>query len=139
MLKVSVGQHDGWIGEGQISYAGPGAVARARLAADVVAKRLALVGLATTDIRYDLIGIDALHGGASRPAGEPYEVRLRVAARVATEADAWRLAREVESLYTNGPAGGGGASTTVKPVLAMRSTLVPRAAVAWRVDYETVR
>ena len=138
MLKVSVAQHDGWIGEGQMSYAGPGAVARARLAADVVARRLALAGPASADIRYDLIGLDALHGGASRPEGEPYEVRLRVAARVSTEADAWRVAREVESLYTNGPAGGGGASTTVKPVLAMRSTLLPRSAVAWRVDCETV-
>ena len=48
------------------------------------------------------------------------------------------MAREIESLYTNGPSGGGGASTTVKPVLAMRSTLLPRSAVAWRVDYETV-
>ena len=138
MLKVSVGQHDGWIGEGQISYAGPGAAARARLAADVVAGRLALVGVTSTDIRYDLIGLDALHGGASTPACEPYEVRLRVAARAASEAEAWRIAREVESLYTNGPAGGGGASTTVKPVLAMRSTLVPRTLVPWRVDYETV-
>ena len=50
-----------------------------------------------------------------------------------------RVAREIESLYTNGPAGGGGASTTVKRVLAMRSTLLPRSSVAWRVDYETVR
>ena len=138
MLKASVGQHDGWIGEGQISYAGPGAVARARLAAEVVAARLARAGPPPIDVRYDLIGLDSLHGAASRPAGEPYEVRLRVAARVATEADAWRVAREVEALYTNGPAGGGGVSTTVKPVLAMRSTLLPRSAVPWRVDYETV-
>lgn len=138
MLKVSVGQYDGWIGEGQISYGGPGAVARARLAAEIVAGRLRLIGLATPDIRYDLIGVDALHADASRSAGEPSDVRLRVAARVPTEADAWRVAREVEALYTNGPAGGGGATTTARPVLAMRSTLVPRSAVAWRVDYETV-
>ena len=91
-----------------------------------------------TTLRCDLIGLDALHGGVSGPVGEPYEVRLRVATRVSTEADAWRVAREVESLYTNGPAGGGGASTAVKPVLAMRSTLLPRSAVAWRVDCETM-
>jgi hypothetical protein len=137
-LKVSVGQYEGWVGEGQISYAGPGAVARARLAADVVAKRLALMGFQSADMRYDLIGLDALHGAASVPVCEPYEVRLRVAARASTEADAWRVAREVESLYTNGPAGGGGASSGVKPVLAMRSTLVPRALVPWQVRYETV-
>ena len=98
MLKVSVGQYDGWIGEGQISYGGPGAVARARLAAQIVAGRLELVGLALPEIRYDLIGVDALHADASRSEGEPYEVRLRVAARASTEADAWRGAREGEAL-----------------------------------------
>jgi len=138
MLKVSVGQYEGWTGEGQISYAGPGAVARARLAADVVAKRLTTMGIVASDVRYDLIGVDALHGGASVPACEPYEVRLRVAARTATEGDAWKVAREVESLYTNGPAGGGGASTVVKRVLAMESALIPRASVPWRIQYETV-
>ena len=55
-------------------------------------------------------------------------MRLRVAARTEHGADAMRVAREVESLYTNGPAGGGGASTSVRQVLAMRSTLVPRSA-----------
>ena len=40
-LKVSVGHRDGYVGEGQISYAGPGAVARARLALDVVARAAA--------------------------------------------------------------------------------------------------
>jgi hypothetical protein len=137
-LKVSVGQYDGWIGEGQISYAGAGAVARARLAAEIVARRLRLVGLDTSEVRYDVIGQDALHGRCSAPLCEPYEVRLRVAARAASEAEAAMVPREVESLYTNGPAGGGGAWSSVRRVLSMRSTLLPRDAVAWRVDYETV-
>jgi hypothetical protein len=139
MLKVSVGQYEGWMGEGQISYAGPGAIARARLAAEVVIKRLGIVGIVPLDVRCDLIGVDALHGGASEPVWEPYEVRLRVAAHTTTERDAWRVAQEVESLYTNGPAGGGGATMGVTRVLAMRSTLIPRTLVPWRVDYETVR
>jgi hypothetical protein len=137
-LKVSVGRYEGWTGDGQMSYAGPGAVARARLAAQILAKRLTMNGVSASDIRYDLIGLDALHGSAAQPTCEPYEVRLRVAARTATEADAWRVVREVESLYTNGPAGGGGASSVVRPVLAMQSTLIPRELVSWHVDYETV-
>ena len=36
-LKVSIGYFDGYVGEGQFSYAGPGAVARARLALGIVA------------------------------------------------------------------------------------------------------
>ena len=137
-LKVSVGQFDGWIGEGQISYAGAGAVARGRLAGEIVTERLRLTGVAFSELRSDLIGVDALHGPGAGRGVHPYEVRLRVAARTASAADAWRIAREVESLFTNGPSGGGGAFTSVRQVLAMRSTFVPRDRVSWRVDYETV-
>lgn len=137
-LKVSVGRQEGWIGQGEISYAGPGAVGRARLAAEIVAGRLGVVGLVPAECRYDLIGLNALHGGAGACSFEPYEVRLRVVARVLTETLARRVALEVESLYTNGPAGGGGATMSVRPVLAIGSTFVPRGAVPWRVDYEIV-
>ncbi len=137
-LKVSVGQFDGWIGEGQISYAGPGALARGRLAAGVVVERLALIGVTPLELRTDLIGVDALHGAQANRTGDSYEVRLRVTARTVSSADAWRVAREVESLFTNGPAGGGGATMAVRQVLAMRSTLVPRDRISWRVEYETI-
>ncbi len=137
-LKVSVGQFDGWIGEGQISYAGAGAVARGRLAGEIVTERLRLTGVPFTELRCDLVGVNALHGPDSGRDSDPYEVRLRVAARTASAADGWRVAREVESLYTNGPAGGGGASTSVRQVLAMRSTFVPRDRISWRVDYDSV-
>jgi len=136
-LKVSVGQSDGWIGEGQISYAGAGAAARGRLAGEIVAERLRLAGVNTLELRTDLIGIDALHGAAS-PLVEPYEVRLRVAARTTSERDARRVAREVEALFTNGPAGGGGAFASVRPVLAIRTALVARDRVSCRVDYVRV-
>ena len=38
--------------------------------------------------------------------GAPYEVRLRLAVRCATQAQAERVGQEVEALYLNGPAGG---------------------------------
>ena len=44
-LKVSVGYIDSYVGEGQISYAGPGALARGRLALEIVRERLALTGV----------------------------------------------------------------------------------------------
>jgi hypothetical protein len=136
-LKVSVGQFDGWIGEGQMSYAGPGAAARGRLAGQIVAERLRLTGSVPLELRVDLIGMDALHGAAS-PMVEPYEVRLRVAARTTSEAEARKVGREVEALFTNGPAGGGGAFSAVRQVLAIRTALVPRNRVSYRVDYVTV-
>lgn len=129
-LKVSVAYVDGWIGEGQISYGGPGALARARLALDIVRERLALTGVAASELRFDLIGVDALYGDAA-PAvrGEPAEVRVRVAGRAANAAEAARIGNEVETLYTNGPAGGGGAFKSTREVIAVQSVLLPRAAV----------
>ena len=134
-LKVSVGYLDGWIGEGQMSYGGPGALARAQLARDVVLKRLELTGVAMQEVRADLIGVDSLHAGVAAPsAAEPWEVRLRVVARCLAKADAVAIGNEVETLYTNGPAGGGGASKQVRQVVAVASLLMPRHAVNPRIQ-----
>ena len=131
-LKVSVGYLDGWIGEGQMSYGGPGAVARAQLARDVVLKRLELMGVKMQDVRAELIGMDSLHG--PRSSVEPWEVRLRVAARCEERSEAVRVGNEVETLYTNGPSGGGGASKSVRQVVAVASLLLPRDAVNPRIE-----
>ena len=128
-LKVTVGHRDGFIGEGQISYAGPGAEARGRLALDVVKQRLDASGIQALDSRYELIGVNAIHGEALSIGHEPYEVRARVAMRVGNRKDAGRVANEVEALYLNGPAGGGGVTTSVREVIAAASTLIPRSAV----------
>lgn len=131
LLKVSVGYVDSFVGEGQISYAGPGALARGRLAREIVRERLALTGVALSELRCDLVGVDALHGealSARHPSDyEPYEVRLRVAGRTETLSEAKRIGDEVETLYTNGPAGGGGAWKAAREVVAVRSVLVPAA------------
>ena len=126
-LKVSVGYVDGFIGEGQISYAGPGALARGRLALDIVRERLKLTSVAASELRFDLIGVDSLHGPlVSAHANEPYEVRIRVAGRTESLREAVRIGNEVETLYTNGPAGGGGAWKSARDVVAVASVLLPR-------------
>lgn len=130
-LKVSVGYLDGWIGEGQMSYGGPGALARAQLARDVVLERLKLMGVRVEDLRAELIGVDALHGSelGSRANAEPWEVRLRIAARCVERSEAVQVGNEVETLYTNGPYGGGGAIKAVRQVVAVASLFLPREAV----------
>ncbi|WP_391345540.1 acyclic terpene utilization AtuA family protein [Azospirillum sp. A23] len=127
-LKVSVGYIDSFIGEGQISYAGPGALARGRLALEIVRERLALTGVEATELRFDLIGVDSIHGNALSTTGgqEPYEVRVRVVGRTGSLKEAQRIGNEVETLYTNGPASGGGATKSAKDVVAMLSALLPR-------------
>lgn len=130
-LKVSVGYRDSFVGEGQISYAGSGALARARLALDIVAERLKLTGVATTECRFELIGVNAVDvRNDTATSSEPREVRARVVARTTTMQDAIRIGNEVETLYTNGPAGGGGVTKSAKEVVAVVSTLIPRACVA---------
>ena len=134
-LKASVFSEGGWVAEGEISYAGPGAERRARLAAEILARRLP--GLA---LRVDLIGVlsvlgdDAGRALAGRPAGAAQDVRLRVAAAARDRGDVERLLRETTALYTCGPAGGGGVRTSMRRRLHTRSCMVPREAVrtSWR-------
>jgi hypothetical protein len=56
-------------------------------------------------------------------------VRLRVAGRATNAEQAQRIGNEVETLYTNGPAGGGGVTKLTREVLAVQSVLLPRSAV----------
>jgi hypothetical protein len=129
-LKTSVGYIDSYVGEGQISYAGPGALERGRLALEIVRERLSLTGVQMTESRFDLIGADSLHGPSLSNRGLPYEVRLRVAGRTECLAEAVRIGNEVETLYTNGPAGGGGAFKAAREIVAVASVLVPEDLVA---------
>ena len=136
MLKVSVGYLDSYVGEGQISYAGPGAVARGRLALEIVAERLRLIGVQASEMRFDLIGVDSILG-PKQPAGapEPREVRVRVVGRTDSLAEAIRIGNEVESLYLNGPASGGGVTKSAREVVGIRSCLIPEAAAVPRITW----
>jgi hypothetical protein len=130
-LKVNLCFASGWLGEGEISYAGPRAEARARLAAEVLRERLHGSGL----LRADLIGVASVFGDdggrwlAATPDGGARDVRLRVALRHADRAHAEKLVHEVTALYCCGPAGGGGVRTALKPTLGTLSCLLPRAQV----------
>ena len=138
LLKVSLGYVDSYIGEGQISYAGPGAVNRGQLALDIVKERLEFMGVKMQESRYDLMGVDSLHGEKLSAGHDPYEVRVRVTGRTETLAEAVRIGNEVETLYTNGPAGGGGAWKSAREVVAMVSVIVPDSVVNYSVQYEVI-
>lgn len=136
-LKVSIGYRDGFIGEGQISYGGPGAVDRGQLALEIVQKRMELIGLKLNEIRYDLIGLNTLYGNAISH-GNPFEVRARVAARTSTRKEAQKIGNEVETLYTNGPAGGGGVTKSIQEVIAIQSILIDEKQVNPIVHYKLI-
>lgn len=135
-LKVSICYEDGYLGEGQISYAGSGALARGRLALEIVRHRLLQSGLALSNLRLELIGVDAVDRRPARASAEPGEVRVRVAAQTATRQDALRIGAEVEALYTNGPMGGGGVTRSTRQIMAVASTLIDRHLVTPQVHWE---
>ena len=132
-LKATVSFEGDWIGEGEITYAGPNALARARLAADVLGKRLDLRGLAVRR-RLDLIGtcsvFDGDTGSLARdfasPSAPPPEVRVRLAVSGATRRPVDQSVQEVLALLCCGPAGGGGMRTKVQNRVRTVSYLVPR-------------
>ncbi|MBS0536131.1 MAG: DUF1446 domain-containing protein [Proteobacteria bacterium] len=142
-LKVTVCYDGGYIAEGEISYYGPNALARARLAADVVRKR------SPKDIRMrcDIIGVLSVLGDDTGRAwsdldtfGEPtHDVRLRVAFAGSDKALVERGLQEVEALYCAGPAAGGGIRLALRPRIAATSCFIPRSAVRPKVEIVEAR
>lgn len=129
-LKVTVAFDGGYLAEAEVSYAGPGAVARARMAGDIVEQRMAGVQRSNAPHRIDLIGVSALHGSALAHESDSQDVRLRCAMRASSPEEADALLWEVESLLCCGPAGGGGYRGHVTPSVMTYSTMLDRAAVS---------
>jgi hypothetical protein len=143
---VTVGYRAGWIGDAQVSYGGPGAAERARLAGQIVLDRLEYLGLRPIETRADVMGVDSLYrcsgpviARAADGTPEPYEARVRVAARVRTQEEAEMVVHEVDSLGLNGPSGGSIAATGIREVLGVVSTFVPRSLINPGVRIETLR
>ena len=129
-LKVTVGFDGGFLGEGGISYAGPNAAARARLARDILAERLGRHPGFAENLRLDLIGIDSLHATAGAAASSDIrDVRVRAAMRSPDRAAIETLLWEVESLLCCGPAGGGGYRGQISPSVITQSALIDRNSV----------
>jgi hypothetical protein len=122
-LKVSVGYKAGFVGEGEITYAGQHALERAQLAGEIIQKRLEN---RFSDLRIDYIGSTSVHPASLGKGYNPYEIRLRVAGKAPTAEEATLIGEEVEALYTNGPAGGGGVRKYVTEVVGIVSTLLDR-------------
>lgn len=127
-LKANIFFDGGWLGEGEISYAGAGAEARARQAMDVMQKRVGR----ELKLRFDLIGVVSVLGDDTdrllhaTAVGTATDVRLRVAAKHEDSALIDRMLRELTALWTGGPAGGGGVRVSKRQRLSLKSCLVPR-------------
>ncbi|HBI83381.1 MAG TPA: hypothetical protein DDY24_06610 [Alcaligenaceae bacterium] len=127
-IKATVCFDGGWLGEGEISYAGPNCRARARIAADVLLERLKIRKL-DVQARVDLIGVASVHDGDGgtkwrESMAEPDDIRVRLAVSARTQDDADQAAREALALYCCGPAGGGGVRWKTTPRIRTQSYLM---------------
>ena len=143
-LKVTACYEGSWLGEGEVSVAGPNALGRARATADVLLERLKRRELPVR-ARADLIGVGsvldsddgALWRGFDGPS--PPDIRIRLAAEGADRDAVDQAAREVLALLCCGTAGTGGARWRVTPRILTRSYLVPREQVPTSVTVRAAR
>ncbi|PSR34734.1 MAG: ABC transporter substrate-binding protein [Sulfobacillus benefaciens] len=126
-LKVLIGVDQGFTAESEVSFAGPGAYDRALLCQEVLQSRYQrFYKTSCEEVRFDLIGVNAIHGRATPTLEQPpYEVRVRMAVHTQQRAVAERVAREVEWQYF-GPSGAGGMRSQIRPFLALYSSRIPR-------------
>jgi hypothetical protein len=139
-LKVCIGYSDGWIAEGTAMFSWPDALPNARKAEEIFRHRLERIGVRPTDIRFEYLGVNALHGAlAPEPDYDMNEVGLRIAAHVSTREEAQQVRREVTHLWTLVAVGSSvGVPVDPRPVVALWPTLVPRDAVPYQVEMLTV-
>jgi len=128
-LKVTVSVDGGWLGEGEITYAGPNALARAELAASVLKRRSQILGV-QEPLRVDIIGTGAVHDNdmsakrQQQPSSAAGEYRVRAAIRSESQKTAQQISDEVLSLYCSGPAAGGGVRQYVSQQVSTASVLI---------------
>ncbi len=134
-LKLIVGYEDGWIGEGILFFPWPDALGRAHKAKQTLLERFERLGLNADEVRFDLLGINMLHGPAAPPLEyEPNEVGLRVAVHTRTRTEAEKIRRACANLWIMGPGGTAfGAPIKPRPVVASWPTLIHRDAISQHV------
>jgi hypothetical protein len=128
-LKVTVGFDAGVLAEAGVSYAGPAATSRGRLAAEIVETRLKEIHGIKSPFRVDLIGAGSLFATAGKTRADSEDVRLHVALRTTNREQAEVMLWEVESLLCCGPAGGGGYRGVITPAVETKSVLIDRGLV----------
>ncbi len=143
--KVSASFHEAYRATGQLVISGPRAVEKARLAADIVWKRLERAGITFAEEcrLVEILGTGACHPGIVPAPEDPPEVVLHLGVRSPSREAVARFGMELAPLITSGPPGVTGfAGGRPKPqeVVAFWPALVDKAAVDpfVRVNVETV-
>jgi hypothetical protein len=140
--KVSISFFDGYTAVGNLTYAWPDALQKARAADSILRKRLNALGLMFEEIRTEYVGYNACHGALGEPDGIPGEVMLRIGVRAKDRAPIERFGHEIAPLILTGPpsvTGFAGGRPKPNEVIAFWPALMPKAAVQPEVVVEQLR
>jgi hypothetical protein len=142
LYKVSISFADGFKAAGGLIYAWPDAYAKAKAADAMFRKRLDVLGLKFDEILSQYIGVNATHEGlGGEPSPDIAEVMLRVGVRSKDKAAVERFTKEIAPLALSGPptvTGFGGGRPKVEEVVAYWPALIPKSAVAPKIEVITV-
>ena len=142
--KVSISFHEGYKVISQLTVAGPDAVEKAQLCADIVFDRVAMDGVTFTDEEkfIELLGTNACHAGIVPPPEDPAEVILRIGARSNDKSKLDRLGMEIVPLVTSGPpgvTGFAGGRPKATEIISYWPALVRKGKIKTNVSVEEVR
>jgi Acyclic terpene utilisation family protein AtuA len=142
MYKVSISFLSGYKAAGGLIYAWPDAYEKAKAADAMLRRRIEKLGLKFEEVLTQYIGVDATHEGlGGNPSADLAEVMLRVGVRAQDKAPVERFTKELAPLALAGPptvTGFGGGRPKVEEVVAYWPALIPRSAVAPKVEVITV-
>lgn len=140
--KVSISFADGFKAVGGLIYAWPDAYQKAKVADFTLRKRLESIGLKFDEMLSQFIGVNATHEGLAQASGcqpspDIAEVMLRVGVRSKDRNAVDRFTKEIAPLALSGPptvTGFGGGRPKVEEVIAYWPALIPKSAVAPKVE-----
>ena len=141
--KVSISFHEGYKIVSQLTVAGPDAVAKANLCADIVFDRVAMDGFTFTDEEkfIEILGTNACHAGIVPAPSDPAEVVLRIGARSHDRSKLDRLGMEIVPLVTSGPpgvTGFAGGRPKATEIISYWPALLSKGKIQTRVSVEEV-
>ncbi|GBC82145.1 hypothetical protein HRbin10_01266 [bacterium HR10] len=128
--KVSISYFAGYKAVGTLVYSWPDAYEKAKLADQILRKRLQRLGLQFDEILTEFLGVNACHGPlAPEPSPNLAEVQLRISVRSEDPQAVERFTREISPLILNGPptaTGFAGGRPRVEEILAYWPALLPK-------------
>lgn len=143
-LKVQIGYDDGYIGEVTMLIPWPQAITKARMYEDIIRKRFDKWNIKPRELRFDWIGINAVHGAvAPIPDNEDSvnEIGFRCAAKFHTRKEAYMARRFVMTGgMTAGPVGTAfGVPQAERNIIGLWPTLFPREDVKLTLSMKEVK